>query len=205
MPILALQHLFSNGHAVEAALRVSLEVQHLKASAPFSRLVAQVEQQHIGEQFGQFWEEILHLSIASILASVANLEVYARELFFDGSAFRWEIVGCWVAGLAIAGSIVAWPRPALICLGLLFLLLGLLGLSTLKVISIPALVAIIGGIGLIGFGRLVGVVEQLLQETKLHRSSNVTTGEMHADYTSAAKSEPKREPGKAEGRIEPRF
>ena len=113
---------------------------------------------------------------------------------------RWEMVAAVAAGLAIAGSIAVWPRPALMCLGVVSLLLGLLGLSTLKVMSIPALVAIIGGIGLIGFGRLVGLVEQLLRDTRMRRN-----GTLIGDSQAPGPAAPNRDTGRQEDRIEPRL
>jgi hypothetical protein len=71
--------------AINVTLRVNLAVQHMLAAARFSRAVGALEQQHKGEAFGAFWEEILHNSIASTLACVASLEAYANELFFDRS------------------------------------------------------------------------------------------------------------------------
>ena len=113
---------------------------------------------------------------------------------------NWEVVASLAAGLAIAGGVTAWPRQALICLGLVSLLLGMLGLSTLKVISIPALVAVLGGIGLIGFGRLVGAVEELLKETRIRTDRDGTKS--HGASTSSAA---KREPVNSGERIEPRL
>jgi hypothetical protein len=49
--------------------------------------------------------------------------------------------------------------------------LGLLGFSTLEVMSLPTLVAVIGGVGLIGFGRLVGSVDQLVKESRTQRDA----------------------------------
>lgn len=117
---------------------------------------------------------------------------------------RWEMIGALGAGVAMAGAIVVWPRPALICLGLISLLLGLLGMTTLKAENIPALgVAVIGGIGLIGFGALVGIVEALLKETRRLRpdptqGANALDGERGAPET-------RRDPVKTEVRIEPKL
>ena len=112
---------------------------------------------------------------------------------------RVENIAAVVAGLVIAGILIAWPRPTLICLGLLSLLLGLLGISTLKAVNIPALVAIIGGIGLIGFGRLVGTVEELLKETMAGRKREGAA----PDYPSPLDST--GTPASSHGRVEPRL
>ncbi len=114
----------------------------------------------------------------------------------------WEVVASLAAGLATGAAIIGWPRPALICLGLLSLLLGLLGISTLKVMSIPALVAILGGIGLIGLARLIGAVEQIVKNTSVEADGNRTMPEHHIP---GATPEMKREPGTPDQRIEPRL
>jgi len=66
-----------------ATTRVNLAVQHLLAAASFSREVGLLEKQHTGEQFAGFWEDIFHQAIACVLTTVASLEAYANELFFD--------------------------------------------------------------------------------------------------------------------------
>jgi hypothetical protein len=66
-----------------ATFLVNLSVQHMLGAARFSRSVGEIERKHEGEQFGEFWEEIFHISSACVFASVAALEAYANELFFD--------------------------------------------------------------------------------------------------------------------------
>jgi hypothetical protein len=66
-----------------ATFLFNLSVQHLLGAARISRYVGEIERRHTGEQFGEFWDEILQLSSACIFASVAALEAYANELFFD--------------------------------------------------------------------------------------------------------------------------
>ena len=58
------------------------------AAARFSRRVAELEESNRSQEFGSFWEEILHNSIASIMCCSSSLEAYANELFFDrGTVF----------------------------------------------------------------------------------------------------------------------
>jgi hypothetical protein len=66
-----------------ATYLVNLSVQHMLGAARFSRSVGEIERKHAGAEFGEFWEEIFHISSACIFASVAALEAYANELFFD--------------------------------------------------------------------------------------------------------------------------
>jgi hypothetical protein len=127
---------------------------------------------------------------------------WASKVGYKGGAgLEWEVITSLAAGLAIAGILVAWPRPALICLGIVSLLLGMLALATLKLMNIPALVAVLGGIGLIGFGRLVGAVDQLLRETRMQRDQKRTVLEEPRPLSTI---EVNREPAMSDERIEPR-
>jgi hypothetical protein len=70
------------------SLRVNLAVQNMLAAARFSRRVAELEESHRGQKFGDFWDEILHNSSASIMCCSSSLEAYANELFFNrGTVF----------------------------------------------------------------------------------------------------------------------
>lgn len=72
-----------------ASVRMNLAVQNMLAAARFSRRVAELEKIHGSEEFGAFWDEILHNSIASIMCCTSSLEAYANELFFDrGTIFK---------------------------------------------------------------------------------------------------------------------
>ena len=71
------------GSQITAKTRVNLAVQHLLAAARFSREVGRLENEHKGQQFGEFWESLFHPAIACILTTVASLEAYANELFSD--------------------------------------------------------------------------------------------------------------------------
>ncbi len=79
---------------------------------------------------------------------------------------RWEVIAAVIGGLAVAWGMVAWPRIALVGVGLLALILGLLSLATLKMVSTPAAAAIFVGVGLIGLGAVVAHVQTLLVETR---------------------------------------
>ncbi len=65
------------------SVRTNFAVQHMLAAARFSRRVAAVEGEHVGELFGDFWGEILHDATGCVLTAVASVEAYANELFFD--------------------------------------------------------------------------------------------------------------------------
>ena len=66
-----------------ASLRTNLAAQNMLAAARFSRRVAELEEINKSQEFGSFWEDILHNSIASIMCCSSSLEAYANELFFD--------------------------------------------------------------------------------------------------------------------------
>ena len=116
---------------------------------------------------------------------------------------HWEIIAAVIGGIVTAYGLVAWPRPALICTGLLSLMLGLLSLASLKTISFPALIAVFAGIGLIGFGALIGLVEALLTETR--RSLGNAPRSATAEYRGSVRAPD--DPGAlyGGGRVEPRL
>jgi hypothetical protein len=62
---------------------MNFAVQHLLAAARFSRRVGEIESENKDNQFGPFWEEVLHFSTACIFSSVASLEAYANETYAD--------------------------------------------------------------------------------------------------------------------------
>jgi hypothetical protein len=63
--------------------RTNLSVLHLLSAATHSQRVSALEQEHAGDEFGEFWEEILASASAGVFSSVAALEAYANELFVD--------------------------------------------------------------------------------------------------------------------------
>jgi hypothetical protein len=56
---------------------------HLMGAERFSRRVGEIERQHQGQPFGDFWEEILHNATACVFAAVASLEAYVNETYVD--------------------------------------------------------------------------------------------------------------------------
>jgi hypothetical protein len=80
-----------------ARTRVNLAVPHLLSACGFSRQVRQMEEAHLGEPFGGFWEEIFAHATASILLTVAALESYINEVFssYDSNfpGFSPEVLG----------------------------------------------------------------------------------------------------------------
>lgn len=69
-----------------ATSRVNLAIHHLFAACRLSMRVSEVEKQNLGQQFGEFWEEIFQNALGVATLSVASIECYANELYFEGSA-----------------------------------------------------------------------------------------------------------------------
>lgn len=63
--------------------RVNLGVPHLLSAAVLCRRVGELEAEHAGKEFGEFWHNIFANASGAVFASVAALESYANELFID--------------------------------------------------------------------------------------------------------------------------
>ncbi|KZT17729.1 hypothetical protein A1D30_01345 [Acidovorax sp. GW101-3H11] len=64
---------------------MNLALHHLLAACRFAARTYELEQENSGQPFGGFWEEILHNSLAVATLTVASLESYANEMYFEGS------------------------------------------------------------------------------------------------------------------------
>ena len=65
--------------------RTNFAVHHLFAACRFSAIVGEIELTNAGQPFAAFWEEILHNSLGVAVVTVAALESYANEMYFEGS------------------------------------------------------------------------------------------------------------------------
>lgn len=63
--------------------RMNLALHHLFAACRFAAQVRRLETHNASSPFGEFWEEILHNSLAVATLSVAALESYANEFYAD--------------------------------------------------------------------------------------------------------------------------
>jgi hypothetical protein len=72
---------------ITAKSRFNLALHHLFAASRFAASVRRLEADHSRESFGEFWEEILHNALGVVSLTVASLESYANEFYFEGSAF----------------------------------------------------------------------------------------------------------------------
>ncbi|MFZ3209127.1 MAG: hypothetical protein WA140_09880 [Geobacteraceae bacterium] len=65
--------------------RTNLALHHLFAACRFASQIEQIERENSGQPFGSFWEEILHNSLGVATLTVASMESYANEMYFEGS------------------------------------------------------------------------------------------------------------------------
>lgn len=66
-----------------ATTRMNFAVQHLLLAARLAREVDAVEREHLGEDFGAFYDVVLGSSVGCIVMTVAGVEAYANELYVD--------------------------------------------------------------------------------------------------------------------------
>ena len=66
--------------------RANLALHHLFAACRFTSRIGEVERENSDQPFGEFWEEILQNALGVATLSVASIECYANELFFEGDA-----------------------------------------------------------------------------------------------------------------------
>lgn len=64
---------------------MNLALHHLFAACRFTARIRTLERQHVGQPFGAFWEEILQNALGVATLTVASLESYANEMYFEGS------------------------------------------------------------------------------------------------------------------------
>ena len=69
-----------------AKTRTNLALHHLFAACRFTTRIGEIEDQNRSQPFGAFWEEILQNALGVVTLSVACIECYANELYFEGSA-----------------------------------------------------------------------------------------------------------------------
>lgn len=65
--------------------RMNLALHHLFAACRFAARLQAIEQEYAGQAFGAFWEEALHNALGVATLTVASLESYANEMYFEGS------------------------------------------------------------------------------------------------------------------------
>jgi hypothetical protein len=68
--------------------RTNLALHHLFAACRFSTRVGLIETENAGQPIGPFCEEILHNSIGVATLTVAALESYANEMYFEGAILK---------------------------------------------------------------------------------------------------------------------
>lgn len=71
-----------------ARVRANLALHHLFAACRFSARVGQIESDNVGQPLGSFWDEILQNSLGVATLTVAALESYANEMYFEGAILK---------------------------------------------------------------------------------------------------------------------
>jgi hypothetical protein len=80
--------------------RTNLAVHHLFAACRFSAKVKEIEAANSSQPFGGFWEEILQNSLGVATLTVAALESYANEMYFEGAVLKSGVNATAAAELA---------------------------------------------------------------------------------------------------------
>jgi hypothetical protein len=70
-----------------ASVRTSLSFQLMLTAAKFTRKVKGIEDEHAGEPFGEFFEDIISYTLATILSSMTALESYVNEIYTDRTTY----------------------------------------------------------------------------------------------------------------------
>ncbi len=94
-----------------AKTRMNLAIHHLFAACRLAARVGEIERANAKEPFGEFWEEIFQNSLGVATLTVACIECYANELFFEASALGRVLnptAAATVADLVDNQSILQW-------------------------------------------------------------------------------------------------
>ena len=68
-----------------AKTHVNLGVHHLFAACRFASRVVELEQLNAGQSYGDFCDEILQNALGVATLTVASLEAFANEMYFEGT------------------------------------------------------------------------------------------------------------------------
>ncbi len=71
-----------------AKSRSNFSLHHLFAACRYTNRIGEVEAENTGKEFAGFWDEILQNAMAVAMLSVACLEGFANELYFEGAAIK---------------------------------------------------------------------------------------------------------------------
>ncbi len=83
----------SGSATVQATLRTrtGLALHHLLAAGRCAAQVSVLENQNVGKSLGPFWDDIFQNSLCVVTLSVAALECYANELWFEQAPVRPDV------------------------------------------------------------------------------------------------------------------
>jgi hypothetical protein len=65
---------------------MNLGIHHLLAAGRSCKRISEVEKENLGQRLGDFWDEIFQNALAVATLSVASVECFANELYFEGSS-----------------------------------------------------------------------------------------------------------------------
>jgi len=72
--------------SAQARMRTNLALHQLLAACKASSRLTKIEEENSGQPFGGFWTDILHEALSVALLTVASLEAYANEFYFENAA-----------------------------------------------------------------------------------------------------------------------
>ena len=72
---------------ITASVRASLAIQFILTAANFTRKIKEIETEHEGEPFGDFFDDISSYTLSTILNSSTALEGYINEIFVDRATY----------------------------------------------------------------------------------------------------------------------
>lgn len=74
-----------------AKTRMNLALHHLFAACKAAARLQKVEAANLGQPFGPFWDDLLHEALSVSLLTVASLESYANEFYFEDAALHGTV------------------------------------------------------------------------------------------------------------------
>jgi hypothetical protein len=70
--------------SAEIRTRTNLSLHHLLGACRSTRRIGEIEQEYKNRELGNFWDEIFQHALSVATLSVAAIESYANELYFEG-------------------------------------------------------------------------------------------------------------------------
>lgn len=77
--------------SAQARMRTNLALHQLLAACKASSRLTKIEEDNAGQPLGGFWDDILYEALSVALLTVASLEAYANELYFENAALSGTV------------------------------------------------------------------------------------------------------------------